>query len=54
MSIKRFNNHVLHVEQAKGEFPDKMEHEGDTYVYGTHLNIKHTMAVYYKKSWMHS
>ena len=52
MSIKIFNNHVLHVETANGKFPDKLEHDGEAYTYGTHYNHKRTIAVYYKESWM--
>ena len=52
MSIKVFNDNVLHVEHPQGEFPDKLEYGGDMYGYGTYYNIKQTIAIYYKESWM--
>ena len=52
MSVKEFSGNVLHVEGEVDKFPDSIKHRGDTYSYGTLLEVAGTVAVYYRESWI--
>lgn len=51
MSIKQLNSHAIHI-VMDGEFPESIEHDGETYIYGTYVDDKRTTAVYFKKRWL--